>query len=73
MPPGAAQTIAKMAPILAPLQQTTIVVTGYTDNVPIGPELRQQGVDSNQPAALAEVGSDGCQISSSRKGATLRS
>jgi chemotaxis protein MotB len=52
MPPGAAQTIAKMAPILAPFQQTTIIVTGYTDNVPIGPELRQQGVDSNQQLSL---------------------
>ena len=38
MPPSAAQTIAKMAPILAPFQKTTIIVTGYTDNVPIGPE-----------------------------------
>jgi chemotaxis protein MotB len=52
MPPAAAQTIAKMAPTLAPFQQTTIVVTGYTDNVPIGPELRQQGVDSNQQLSL---------------------
>jgi len=52
MPPAAAQTIAKMAPILAPFQQTTIIVTGYTDNVPVGPELRQQGVDSNQQLSL---------------------
>src|SRR5215469_11450112 len=52
MPPAAAQTIAKMAPILAPFQQTTIIVTGYTDNVPIGPELRAQGVDSNQQLSL---------------------
>ena len=52
MPPAAAQTIAKMAPILAPFQQTTIIVTGYTDNVPIGPELRQQGVDNNQQLSL---------------------
>src|ERR1700741_5689822 len=29
MPPQAAQLIAKMAPILAPFQQTTIIVTGY--------------------------------------------
>ena len=43
MPPQAAQLIAKMAPILAPFQQTTIIVTGYTDNVPIGPELRRKG------------------------------
>jgi chemotaxis protein MotB len=40
MPPAAAQTISEMAPILAPFQQTTIIVTGYTDNVPIGPELQ---------------------------------
>jgi len=52
MPPAASQTIAKMAPILAPFQTTTIIVTGYTDNVPIGPELRQQGVDSNQQLSL---------------------
>jgi chemotaxis protein MotB len=52
MPPQAAQLIAKMAPILAPFQQTTIIVTGYTDNIPIGPELRQQGVDSNQQLSL---------------------
>ena len=52
MPPAAAQTIAKMAPILAPFQPTTIIVTGYTDNVPIGPELRAQGVDNNQQLSL---------------------
>src|SRR5215472_8695434 len=52
MPPAAAQTISEMAPILAPFQQTTIIVTGYTDNVPIGPELRAQGVDSNQQLSL---------------------
>ena len=52
MPPAASQTIAKMAPILAPFQQTTIIVTGYTDNVAIGPELHQQGVDSNQQLSL---------------------
>jgi chemotaxis protein MotB len=52
MPPQAAQLIARMAPILAPFQQTKIIVTGYTDNVPVGPELRQQGVDSNQQLSL---------------------
>src|SRR5438552_18740892 len=52
MPPQAAQLIAKMAPILAPFQQTKIIMTGYTDNVPVGPELRQQGVDSNQQLSL---------------------
>jgi chemotaxis protein MotB len=52
MPPVAAQTIAKMAAVLAPFVQTTIIVTGYTDNVPIGPELRAQGVDNNQLLSL---------------------
>ncbi len=52
MPPAAAQTISEMAPILAPFQQTTIIVTGYTDNVPIGPELQRQGIDNNQQLSL---------------------
>lgn len=48
MPPEAAATIAKMAPVLAPMQQTSIIVTGYTDNTPIGPGLAAQGVATNQ-------------------------
>src|SRR5271167_2110239 len=47
MPAGAQQTIAKMVPILAPMQQTRIVVSGYTDNVPIGPGLKRRGITSN--------------------------
>jgi len=47
MSPEAQQTIAKMAPILAPMQQTKIMVNGYTDNVPIGPGLVRQGITSN--------------------------
>jgi len=47
MPATAQQTISKMAPILAPMQQTTIVVNGYTDNTPIGPELVREGVPTN--------------------------
>jgi chemotaxis protein MotB len=47
MPATAQQTIAKMVPILAPMQQTKIVVNGYTDNVPIGPGLMRQGITSN--------------------------
>jgi chemotaxis protein MotB len=52
MPPQAAKTIAEMAPVLAPMQTTHIVVTGYTDNVPIGPELKQQGVMTNQDLSM---------------------
>lgn len=54
-PPGSWQMsaegkeiIAKMAAQLAPTQQNKIVVNGYTDNAPIGPELERQGVTSNQ-------------------------
>jgi chemotaxis protein MotB len=47
MPADAQQSIAKIAKILAPMQQTRISVNGYTDNVPIGPGLMRQGVTSN--------------------------
>ena len=47
MPASAQQTIAKMVPILAPMQQTKITVNGYTDNVPIGPGLKRQGISNN--------------------------
>jgi chemotaxis protein MotB len=47
MPVHAQQTIGKITPILAPMQETKIQVNGYTDNVPIGPGLARQGVTSN--------------------------
>lgn len=47
MPAQAQQTIAKMAAILAPHQTTKVLVNGYTDNTPIGPELARQGITSN--------------------------
>jgi chemotaxis protein MotB len=47
MPAQAQQTIGKMVPILAPMQQTKIMVNGYTDNVPIGPGLKRQGITTN--------------------------
>ena len=47
MPSTAQQTMSKMIPILAPMQQTKIRVNGYTDNVPIGPDLVREGVTTN--------------------------
>jgi chemotaxis protein MotB len=47
MPAAAQQTMGKMIPILAPMQQTKIMVNGYTDNVPIGPGLKRQGITNN--------------------------
>ena len=40
-------TLNKIVPSLLGLQQTRIVVDGYTDNLPIGSELRQMGIASN--------------------------
>ncbi len=37
----------KLVPTLVKLQNTRVVVNGYTDNVPIGPELKRMGVESN--------------------------
>src|ERR1700756_495275 len=42
------QIIANMATKLAPTQQNKILVSGYTDNRPVGPALARQGVTSNQ-------------------------
>jgi chemotaxis protein MotB len=42
------QVIAKLAAKLAPSQQNKLVVNGYTDNTPIGPELQAQGIATNQ-------------------------
>jgi len=35
-------TLGKLAPILKTFTGQTIVIKGYTDNLPIGPELRQR-------------------------------
>ena len=40
--------IAKLAQKLAPTQQNKLMVSGYTDNAPIGPGLKRKGVKSNQ-------------------------
>jgi chemotaxis protein MotB len=39
--------LSKLIPTLTGLQQTKIIVNGYTDNVPIGPRLKRQGITSN--------------------------
>jgi chemotaxis protein MotB len=42
------EIIAKLAPRLAPYQQSKLVVQGYTDNAPIGRALQRKGVPSNE-------------------------
>jgi chemotaxis protein MotB len=42
------QIIAKLAVKLAPTQQNKLLVNGYTDNAPIGPALKKEGITSNE-------------------------
>jgi chemotaxis protein MotB len=42
------QTLGKMADKLAPDQRNKLVVHGYTDSTPIGDELEEQGITSNE-------------------------
>src|SRR5215218_8703207 len=44
MSPQGQDIIAKFAARLAPTQQNKLVVNGYTDNAPIGPELQRHGI-----------------------------
>jgi chemotaxis protein MotB len=48
MSPQGQELIARLAPQLAPFQQTKLVVHGYTDNAPIGRALQKQGIPSNE-------------------------
>jgi chemotaxis protein MotB len=48
MKPGAERLISQYASRLAPTQQNKLLISGYTDNTPIGPGLKAQGVNSNQ-------------------------
>jgi chemotaxis protein MotB len=44
---GGEESLAGVAQKLGPDQQDPIVVTGYTDNQPVGASLKKQGIDSN--------------------------
>src|SRR5271169_229646 len=46
-PAGQAELANNIVPKLKGLQNVKIVVYGYTDNVPVGPELQRQGVPDN--------------------------
>ncbi len=49
--PGA-PVLSKMVPTLSRLQNTRILVTGYTDNTPVGSQLQQMGVPNNYVLSL---------------------
>jgi chemotaxis protein MotB len=51
MKPQGQKIIADFAKKLAPTQQNHLMVSGYTDNAPIGPALAGEGVTSNQELA----------------------
>ena len=40
--------ISKLSQKLAPTQQNKVIVSGYTDNAPVGSRLKREGVTSNQ-------------------------
>jgi chemotaxis protein MotB len=46
-PAGQAELANNIVPKLRNLQNAKIVVYGYTDNTPIGPELQRQGIPDN--------------------------
>ena len=45
--PSPAPLLDKMLPTLSKLQNTKIIVAGYTDNVPVGAGLQAKGVSNN--------------------------
>jgi chemotaxis protein MotB len=45
--PQGQQALNGLVPKLTGLQNAKIVVYGYTDNTPVGPELQRQGIPSN--------------------------
>lgn len=44
---SARRELEKMVPTLKGLTQTRVIVEGYTDSQPVGPELRRMGISSN--------------------------
>lgn len=45
--PSDSPILNRIVPILSSLHNTRIVVSGYTDNTPVGPQLQQMGVANN--------------------------
>jgi len=46
-PAGRAELANNIAPKLRGLQNAKVVVYGYTDNTPVGPDLQRQGIPDN--------------------------
>ncbi len=76
--PKGKQALAKIAPTLSNLPGQQIVVEGFTDNVPIGPELKRR-FPSNLELSSARADdvvrfltSKGCRRTRSRRGGSAR-
>jgi chemotaxis protein MotB len=50
--PADSPVLNKIAPILSRLQNTKIVVSGYTDNTPVGAQLQRMGIADNQALSV---------------------
>src|ERR1700760_3929377 len=48
MKPQGQDLISSFAKKLAPTQQNHLIVSGYTDNAPIGPGLKREGITTNE-------------------------
>ena len=44
---SARRTLGRMVPTLQGLQNTRVIVEGYTDTTPVGAELRREGITTN--------------------------
>ena len=55
-PAGMAELSKNIVPKLLGLQNAKVVVYGYTDNVPVGPLLKQQGINDNLTLSSRRAG-----------------
>jgi chemotaxis protein MotB len=53
--PGA-PVLAKMVPTLSGLRHTNIIVAGFTDNTPVGPQLQRLGIANNVDLSSKRAG-----------------
>jgi chemotaxis protein MotB len=55
-PAGQAELSKNIVPKLIGLQNAKVVVYGYTDNTPVGPRLKQQGINDNLTLSSRRAG-----------------
>jgi chemotaxis protein MotB len=55
-PAGKAELANNIAPKLRGLQNAKVVVYGYTDNTPVGPELQRAGINDNLTLSSRRAG-----------------